>query len=59
VVAQTGENTERITRHLQSHQFYAGDGYGDQKKSQLRFANFPTHSKETFERLVDLLEKLN
>lgn len=59
LVAQTGENTERITRHLQSHQFYPGDGYGDQKKTQLRFANFPTHSKETFERLVDLLEKLN
>lgn len=59
LVAQTGENTERITRHLQSHQFYPGDGYGDQKKNQLRFANFPTHSKETFERLVDLLEKLN
>ncbi|HRG80325.1 MAG TPA: aminotransferase class V-fold PLP-dependent enzyme [Cyclobacteriaceae bacterium] len=59
LVANTGENTERISRHLHSHQFYPGDGYGDQKKSQLRFANFPTHSKETFERLVDLLEKLN
>jgi phosphoserine aminotransferase len=59
LVAQTGENTERINSHLQSHQFYPGDGYGDQKKNQLRFANFPTHSKETFELLVDLLEKLN
>jgi phosphoserine aminotransferase len=58
LVAQTGENTERITRYLQSHQFYPGEGYGDQKKNQLRFANFPTHSKETFEHLVDLLEKL-
>lgn len=59
IVAQSGENTEGITKHLQSHQFYPGDGYGDQKKNQLRFANFPTHSKETFEQLVDLLEKLN
>ncbi len=59
IVAQSGENTERITKHLQSHQFYPGDGYGDQKKHQLRFANFPTHSKETFEQLVDLLEKIN
>ncbi len=58
LVAQTGENTERTTKHLQNHKFYPGDGYGDQKKNQLRFANFPTHSKETFEQLVDLLEKL-
>jgi len=58
LIAQTGENTEAISKHLQSHEFYPGDGYGDQKKNQLRFANFPTHSKETFERLVDLFEKL-
>lgn len=59
IVAQSGENTEHITKYLQSQQFYPGDGYGDQKKHQLRFANFPTHSKETFEQLVDHLEKLN
>jgi phosphoserine aminotransferase len=59
LVAETGTETESIRKHLQSHGFYAGDGYGEQKKTQLRFANFPTHSKETFERLVDLLGKLN
>jgi phosphoserine aminotransferase len=56
IVAETGAHTEHIIKHLQRHQFYPGDGYGSKKKSQLRFANFPTHSKETFERLVDLLE---
>jgi phosphoserine aminotransferase len=34
-----------------------GDGYGSAKKTQLRFANFPTHSKEQFELLVDTLNK--
>ncbi len=59
LVAETGTNTESIKKQLESHGLYPGDGYGEQKKTQLRFANFPTHSKETFERLVDLLEKLN
>ncbi len=59
IVAQTGMHTEAITMHLKSHGFYPGDGYGDKKKEQLRFANFPTHSKETFEHLVDLIEKLH
>jgi phosphoserine aminotransferase len=59
LVAETGTNTESIKKQLESQGYYPGDGYGEQKKTQLRFANFPTHSKETFERLVDLLEKLN
>lgn len=58
IVAQTGSATETITKHLAQHGLQAGDGYGDKKKSQLRFANFPTHSKETYELLVDLLEKI-
>ncbi|MBL7871277.1 MAG: aminotransferase class V-fold PLP-dependent enzyme [Cyclobacteriaceae bacterium] len=59
LVAETGAHTELIKKELESRGLYPGDGYGDQKKTQLRFANFPTHSKETFERLVDLLEKVN
>lgn len=59
LVAETGTNTETIKKQLESNGLYPGDGYGEQKKTQLRFANFPTHSKETFERLVDLLEKLH
>ncbi len=59
IVAETSNNTEAVVQHLTKHNLHPGDGYGDRKKSQLRFANFPTHSKETFETLVDLLEKLN
>jgi phosphoserine aminotransferase len=57
LVANTGEATVKISQHLAQNGLQAGDGYGDKKKSQLRFANFPTHSKETYELLVDLLEK--
>ena len=56
VVAECGDHTEQVARLLQSRGLYPGDGYGAFKKSQLRFANFPTHSKEQFELLVDTLK---
>jgi phosphoserine aminotransferase len=55
VVAQTGEHTEALTKFLQQKGMHPGDGYGSAKKTQLRFANFPTHSKEQYELLVDSL----
>lgn len=58
IVAQCGDRTEKINEYLKSNGLYAGDGYGVLKKMQLRFANFPAHSKEQFELLVDLIEKL-
>lgn len=58
IVAETGTETSTITEQLMKHGLQPGDGYGERKKSQLRFANFPTHSKETYELLVDLLEKI-
>jgi len=33
-----------------------GTGYGSTKKSQIRIANFPAHSKETIEKLVDIIQ---
>ncbi len=59
VVAETGNQTERITKALLEKGMQPGDGYGAAKRTQLRFANFPTHSKENFELLVDTLEKLD
>lgn len=58
IVADTGEHTQRITQALLEKGIQPGDGYGALKNSQLRFANFPTHSKENFEQLVDRLESL-
>ena len=58
IVADTGNLTGTITETLLRHGMQPGDGYGGHKKTQLRFANFPTHAKEHFELLVDLLDKL-
>lgn len=58
IVADTGNETERITSFLLERGMQPGDGYGASKKSQLRFANFPTHSKEHFELLADSLNLL-
>jgi phosphoserine aminotransferase len=55
IVADCGEHTGEVTKLLQQHGIQPGDGYGSLKKSQLRFANFPTHSKEHYEQLVDVL----
>jgi phosphoserine aminotransferase len=55
IVANTGEHTAALSQKLIEKGMQPGDGYGVAKKSQLRFANFPTHSKEQFELLVDTL----
>jgi phosphoserine aminotransferase len=56
IVAECGAHTEPLTRLLISKGMQPGDGYGSAKKTQLRFANFPTHSKEQYELLVDSLQ---
>lgn len=55
IVADCQNHTERLTKFLQQRGLYPGDGYGPFKKTQLRFANFPAHSKEQYELLVDAL----
>jgi phosphoserine aminotransferase len=55
IVAETGNYTEQVTKALLAKGMAPGEGYGSLKKQQLRFANFPTHSKEQFELLVDTL----
>ena len=58
IVAECGDHTRLIAQHLAAQGLQAGDGYGEKKATQLRFANFPAHSKEQFEKLVDELEKI-
>jgi phosphoserine aminotransferase len=55
IVAETNSHTEAITKFLGPKGLFPGDGYGPFKKSQLRFANFPAHSKEQYELLADSL----
>ncbi len=55
IVANCGEHTEKVAAKILASGMQPGDGYGPAKKTQLRFANFPTHSKEQFELLVDTI----
>lgn len=58
IVADTGDNTSKIVKALEPFGLYPGDGYGKAKATQLRFANFPAHSKEQYELLCDKLTSL-
>jgi phosphoserine aminotransferase len=58
IVANTGDHTTKISEALNRKGMLAGSGYGELKASQLRFANFPTHSKEQYEMLADTIEAL-
>lgn len=58
IVADCGGHLEKVRTALVEHGLHPGEGYGPFKKQHLRFANFPTHSKEQFECLVDILEKI-
>ncbi len=55
IVADCGEQTAALADYLAKKGIEAGEGYGEHKRSHLRFANFPAHSKEQFEQLVDCL----
>jgi phosphoserine aminotransferase len=59
IVASTGAHTTRLSGFLSQKGLAAGDGYGPSKSSQLRFANFPAHSKEQYEALVDALQEFH
>ena len=57
IVADCGERTADLSAFLSSKGLDAGDGYGPAKKTQLRFANFPAHSKEQYELLADSISE--
>ena len=51
-----GKSPKEVMSFLEGHGITIGSGYGKYKANQVRIANFPTHSKELFERVYDLLE---
>jgi len=57
IVVDAGERTNDLLKYLSAHKLEVGNGYGKMMGKQIRIANFPTHSKEQFEMLVDLIEK--
>jgi phosphoserine aminotransferase len=58
IIANCGEHTGFVSEALSRAGLQAGDGYGENKKFQLRFANFPAHSREQYEKLADVIESL-
>ncbi len=60
IVAECQEvKSDAIIKHLLKSGIQIGSGYGKHSDTHIRIANFPTHSKEIFERLVDALEEFN
>jgi len=57
IVANCRNGNEKILHYLGAKGMIIGEGYADQKGSQIRIANFPAHSKEQVELLCDTLEK--
>ncbi|HET8858728.1 aminotransferase class V-fold PLP-dependent enzyme [Marivirga sp.] len=55
-VIKTDFDSSLIIDFLKQKKIHIGTGYGAYKKEQVRIANFPTHSKEQTEMLVDLID---
>lgn len=59
LVAETGKGQAAgFIEKLKKAGIHIGGGYGKFEDSHIRIANFPTHSKEIFERAMDVLEGL-
>ena len=56
IVAQCGDQTSAVIDALYQKGMVVGTGYGKFKQDHIRVANFPTHSKEQMEMLVDTLD---
>jgi len=59
IVAETGDKTTAMIDFLKGKGLVVGSGYGPFKNSHIRVANFPTHSKESMELLVDTMDTFN
>ncbi len=58
IVSETMDQTNNIIEKLNQKGLVVGSGYGGFKDQHIRIANFPTHSKEQVEMLVDLLDAM-
>lgn len=57
VVAKT-QQSEKILSFFEKKGIILGKGYGIHKENHIRFANFPTHSKESIEMICDMLNQI-
>lgn len=58
IVAEAGTDSSDIITRLKKHKLILGSGYGTFKAKHIRIANFPTHSKEQIEMLVDKINAI-
>ena len=58
ITADCGANYNRVSSALQRHAVVVGAGQGQFRDRHLVFANFPTHSREQFERVTDILNDI-
>ena len=56
-VSEVHGGNKGLIEYLKSKQLIIGSGYGDFKDQHIRIANFPAHSKESIEMLVDEIGK--
>ena len=58
IAADCGTNYKYVSTSLQRHAVVVGPGQGRFRDRHLLFANFPTHSREQFERVIDILNDI-
>mgnify|MGYP000035066930 FL=1 len=56
-VSEVHGGNKGLIEYLKSKQLIIGSGYGDFKDQHIRIANFPAHSKESIEMLMDEIGK--
>lgn len=55
VAEGTAQDIKEFISKCEKENIIIGTGYGKFKDTQMRIANFPTHSKEVFEKVADIL----
>lgn len=58
-VAEVKSGSESLIKSLDDEGMQLGNGYGPFKNKHIRIANFPTHSKEHMEMLVDKISAMD
>ncbi|ARS36336.1 aminotransferase class V-fold PLP-dependent enzyme [Pontibacter actiniarum] len=56
IVANSTVPASEVNKHLAAFNMQVGSGYGKYKESQIRIANFPAHSPEQVDRLLEKLQ---
>lgn len=59
IVANSTVPASEVNKHLARYDLQVGSGYGKYKESQIRIANFPAHSVEQVEKLLERLRELD